>query len=200
MRREDLRHATRRVRDWSLVLDDDVIGRFREGDPTAIREIYGQYGRLLFTVARRIVGTSALADEVVQESFVKAWRAASDFEATRDLAPWLVTITRRTAIDVVRREKAARREPLGDDHAASLGQLDPDLEHSDDVWAVRHAVDQLPDEERDVVRLQHLDGCSHDEVAERLGIPVGTVKSRSFRAHRRLASALGHLRGDADDV
>jgi RNA polymerase sigma-70 factor (ECF subfamily) len=63
-----------------------------------------------------------------------------------------------------------------------------------DAWAVRQAIDELPDDERAVVRLQHVEGLSHVEIAEQLGVPVGTVKSRSFRAHRRLAAALGHLR------
>lgn len=176
-----------------------MIGRFRAGDPTATREVYREYARLVHSVARRVVGSSALADEVVQETFVKAWRAAATFDAARDPAPWLATIAKRTAIDVVRREKASRRQPLGEDDSASMGSLDPDLERSDDIWAVRQAVDQLPADERDVVRLQHLEGFSHDEVAATLGVPVGTVKSRSFRAHRRLASALGHLRGGLDD-
>jgi RNA polymerase sigma-70 factor (ECF subfamily) len=63
-----------------------------------------------------------------------------------------------------------------------------------DAWAVRQAIDELPDDERAVVQLQHVEGLSHVEIADQLGVPVGTVKSRSFRAHRRLASALGHLR------
>jgi hypothetical protein len=63
-----------------------------------------------------------------------------------------------------------------------------------DAWAVRQAIDDLPEDERAVVRLQHVEGLSHVEIAEQLAVPVGTVKSRSFRAHRRLAAALGHLR------
>jgi RNA polymerase sigma-70 factor (ECF subfamily) len=66
-----------------------------------------------------------------------------------------------------------------------------------DAWAVREAIDALPDLEREVVRLQHLESLTQPEIADRLGVPVGTVKSRSFRAHRALAARLGHLRGDA---
>jgi RNA polymerase sigma-70 factor (ECF subfamily) len=66
-----------------------------------------------------------------------------------------------------------------------------------DSWAVRDAVSELPPDEREVVRLQHLDGFTHNEIAEQLGVPVGTVKSRSFRAHQRLAARLGYLRGDS---
>lgn len=68
------------------------------------------------------------------------------------------------------------------------------MDRTFDVWAVRQAIDELPPDEREIVRLQHLEELTHVEVAERLGLPVGTVKSRSFRAHRRLAARLGHLR------
>ena len=68
------------------------------------------------------------------------------------------------------------------------------VERAYDVWAVREAIAELPSEERDVVQLQHVEELSHGEIAERLAVPVGTVKSRSFRAHRRLAARLGHLR------
>ena len=72
--------------------------------------------------------------------------------------------------------------------------LPPEAEQIYDVWEVRRAVDELPDDEREVVRLQHFEGLTHVEIAERLELPLGTVKSRSHRAHKRLAGGLGHLR------
>jgi RNA polymerase sigma-70 factor (ECF subfamily) len=77
-------------------------------------------------------------------------------------------------------------------------ELPPSAEQIETVWAVRSAVDALGDEEREIVRLQHLEGWSHSQIAEQLGIPIGTVKSRSHRAHRRLASRLSYLRDDED--
>jgi RNA polymerase sigma-70 factor (ECF subfamily) len=74
--------------------------------------------------------------------------------------------------------------------------LPPSAEQAYDVWEVRRAIDELPADERDVVKLQHLDGLTQTEVADRLGVPVGTVKSRSFRAHKHLAARLGYLRED----
>jgi RNA polymerase sigma-70 factor (ECF subfamily) len=73
-------------------------------------------------------------------------------------------------------------------------ELPASVERSYEVAEVRAAIDTLPDDEREVVRLQHLEELTHAEVADRLGVPVGTVKSRSFRAHRHLAARLGHLR------
>jgi RNA polymerase sigma-70 factor (ECF subfamily) len=90
-------------------------------------------------------------------------------------------------------------DPLEDITASdpAIVTLPPSAEQVYDVWEVRRAVDELPPEERDIVRLQHFDGLTHQEVADRLGIPLGTVKSRSYRAHQRLAGALGHLREGA---
>ena len=76
----------------------------------------------------------------------------------------------------------------------------PSVEGIYDAWQVRRALDTLPDPDRELIRLQHYRELTHAEIAEQLAIPVGTVKSRSFRAHRRLAGLLGHLRGDAADA
>ncbi len=115
---------------------------------------------------------------------------------SRELAPWLATIARRTAIDVHRREVRRATEPLDDATAVDVAvvELPADVERAYDIWAVREAIDELPADEREVVRLQHVEELTQAEVADRLGVPVGTVKSRSFRAHRRLAARLGHLR------
>ena len=84
-----------------------VMERFRSGDDDAVRSLYQQYGRLVFTIAIRILGDRQLAEDATQQAFLQAWRAASSFDLTRDPAPWLATITRRVAIDMQRSE--ARR-------------------------------------------------------------------------------------------
>ena len=170
---------------------DDVIARFRAGDEQAIRALYRAHGGAIFTVARSITGSRELADDVVQQTFTKAWQAADRFEPGRPIAPWLYAIARRTAIDVLRHE----RRPTTGGHAAEVdpGIAGPSFERTWEIHEVRIAIDGLPPEEREVVRLSHLGGLSHPEIADRLGIPVGTVKSRSARAHRRLAAALRHL-------
>jgi RNA polymerase sigma-70 factor (ECF subfamily) len=171
-------------------MDDDLPG-FRAGDPDAVRAVYRRYAGAVHTVARSMVGDPELAADVVQQTFVKAWRAAASFDETRELAPWLYSIARRTAIDVLRSE----RRPTMGDHAPQVDVAVTTLsfERTWEILEVRHAVDQLPDAEREVVRLSHLVGLTHVEIAERLQVPVGTVKSRSARAHKRLATALGHL-------
>ena len=177
-------------------LDAAVVAGFRAGDPDAVRSVYRAYGRIVFAVAHRMLGDRTLAEEATQQTFVQAWRAADRFDPGRELGPWLATIARRVAIDLHRRE--SRRTATSIDAVAAddpaIVTLPPGVDQVSDVWEVRAAVDALPDDEREVVRLQHLEGHSQSEIAERLGVPLGTVKSRSHRAHQRLAARLGHLR------
>jgi RNA polymerase sigma-70 factor (ECF subfamily) len=183
------------------VLTADDIEGFRGGDPDAIRHVYREYGRLVFAVARKMLASRELAEEATQQTFVKAWQAAASFDASRALGPWLTTIARRTCIDLHRRETRRATSNLDDVTAAhpALVTVGPDVGQSYDAWVVRQAIDELPDDERAIVRMQHVDELSHAEIADKLGVPLGTVKSRSFRAHRRLAAALGHLRQPAGD-
>lgn len=169
---------------------DELQRRFRAGDPDAVRAVYRRHGGAVHTVARSIVGDD-LAGDVVQQTFLKAWRAAASFDADRDLAPWLYGIARRTAIDVLRAERS--QSSGGYAAEVEVGVEAPSMERTWEVFEVRRALDDLPDVEREVVRLSHLEGWTHAEIAERLGVPIGTVKSRSARAHARLAAALAHL-------
>lgn len=176
----------------------DVVERFRTGDHDAVRDVYRQYGRLVYAVAHRVVRDHGLAEEATQQTFVQAWRSASAFEAGREFGPWLATIARRAAIDIHRREQRRPTDALDfvptDD--AAVVTLPPDIGRIYDVWQVREAIDALAPDDRELVRLQHIQGMTHTEIAERLGIPVGTVKSRSFRVHRVLAERLAHLRDE----
>lgn len=161
-----------------------------------MRAVYRSHGRLVYAVAYKVLGDRGLAEEATQVAFVKAWRGAQSFDERRDLGPWLATIARRVAIDLYRREAlrataALESVPPGDPGVVTAPHS---AETVYEVWEVREAVAQLPPDEQEVVRLQHLDGFTHAQIAERLGVAVGTVKSRSFRAHRRLATMLGHLR------
>ncbi|MFV1990552.1 MAG: RNA polymerase sigma factor [Acidimicrobiales bacterium] len=171
---------------------EDLNRRFREGDPEAVSEVYRRYGGPVLTVARSIVGNNEMAADVVQQTFVKAWRSSNRFDVDRDLAPWLYAIARRTAIDMLRSEG----NPTRGDHAPEqdVAVTTISFERTWEIFEVRRAIDGLPESEREVVRLSHLVGLPHGEIADKLGIAVGTVKSRSHRAHKRLAAALAHMR------
>lgn len=179
----------------------DLIERFKTGDPDAVRELYREHGGAVLTVARSIVRDPELAADVVQQTFVKAWRAADRFDGERGIAPWLYAIARRTAIDTLRSEMKPTRG--GHQAEVDVAVTAETLEQTWERYEVRRAIDALPSDEREVVRRSHLEGFTHAQIAEDLGVPVGTVKSRSGRAHRRLALALAHLAANqapTDDV
>jgi RNA polymerase sigma factor (sigma-70 family) len=183
------------------VVDAQSLEAFRRREPSGVRAMYREYGRLVYAIAYRVLGRHDLAEEAAQQTFVQAWQAAERLDPHRDPTPWMATIAKRVAIDIFRRD--ARRPALAladvapDDRA--LVSLPPDLGTLDAVWHVRHAIDALPPDEATIVRMQHLDGMTHTEISEQLGIAVGTVKSRSHRAHRKLAVLLGHLRDEPHD-
>jgi RNA polymerase sigma factor (sigma-70 family) len=178
------------------VQEREIRARFRQGDPDAVRSVYRSHGRLVYAVAYKVLGDRSLAEEATQQAFVKAWRAAQSFDESRELGPWLAAIARRVAIDLYRREAVRAADPLDSVPAGDPGLVSTpeSAETVYDVWEVRQAVAQLPSDEQEVVRLQHLEGFTHAQIAERVGVALGTVKSRSFRAHKRLATLLGHLR------
>jgi RNA polymerase sigma factor (sigma-70 family) len=158
--------------------------------------VYRAYGRLVYAVAYRLLADRSLSEEATQQTFLKAWRASARIDPSRELGPWLATIARRVAIDLHRREAKRSAAPL-DEVAAEhpdLVSMPPTVETASDIWEVRRAVSALPAEDQQVVRLQHFEGLTHAQIAERLRVPVGTVKSRSFRAHKRLATDLAHVR------
>jgi RNA polymerase sigma-70 factor (ECF subfamily) len=165
-----------------------------------VAAMYRDYGHLVYVVAHRVLGSDDLAEEAVQHTFVRAWQSADRFDTGRDPAPWLATIAKHAAIDIYRREARRPTVALADVAAndAAIASPPPDLATLDAVWQVRRALDALAPEEATIVRLQHLDGLTHNEISEKLGIAVGTVKSRSHRAHKKLAKLLGHLKIDTD--
>lgn len=180
--------------------DAGLAAEFATGDPESVRAVYALYGRLVYSVAYKVLGDAGLAEDATQQTFLQAWRAADKYDPSRALGPWLATIARRVAIDVYRQSR--RHQAYGDldESDPALVSAPPSVEQIYEVWEVRRAVDTLPPDERELVRLQHFSGLSHTEIAERLELPVGTVKSRTHRAHRRLVGLLGHLRSGDDDT
>lgn len=169
-------------------MDREVLERFRLGDEAAVKAVYDRFGGPVFALSMSILGEHGSAADATQQTFIKAWRAASTYDAERSFAPWIYAIARRTAIDLYRRRS---RLVVSDD--VDVPSFPPGLETVWEVFEVRAALDRLPDEERQVVKLSHFDGFTHVEISQHLDIPVGTVKSRSHRAHLRLAEMLRHV-------
>jgi RNA polymerase sigma-70 factor, ECF subfamily len=175
-------------------VDRRLLDAFIRRDDAAIREIYRRYGGAVFGIAMKILRDRGHAEEAAQQTFLKAWQAADRIDPNRDIGPWLYTIARRVAIDVYRRERRHTAVELDD---REIAILPPSIEGAWEEWQVRLAVDALPPDERDVLEHTYFLGYTQEETARRLDVPVGTVKSRSYRAHRKLAESLDHLQEES---
>jgi RNA polymerase sigma-70 factor (ECF subfamily) len=170
--------------------------RFRDGDAGALAEVYDRYARAVWAVAMTVTRADHLAQEAVQEAFIRAWNAAPSYDPGRDLGPWLLTIARYAALDLLRRELRSTRGGHEPEQDAVVEP--PAFDQIWLSWAVQEGLRQLAEHEREIVRLSFYENLSHAEIAERLLLPIGTVKSRSHRAHRRLAELLAHLRDNPE--
>jgi len=165
--------------------------RFSAGDESALAEVFDQYAGPMMAVASHALADRRLAEEAVQQAFVHAWKARSNFDPDRALGPWLRSIVRRTAVDAWRRERRHTVHSLHEVAPSDLPSVDPpSIAAASDVWTVRQAIDALPPTSREVVRLAHLEQLTQSEIAARLDVPLGTVKSRTHQAYRQLAAAL----------
>jgi RNA polymerase sigma-70 factor (ECF subfamily) len=174
----------------------ELAAGFAAGEPGSVAEMYRDYGRLVFAVTNRVLGDAGLAEEATRQTFVRAWRLAADLHPGHDLEPWLAGIAVRTARDIhhhnrahANPEAAGPGEPMTTDPTPPTGQ-------GEDVWLVRRALDRLPADDREFLRLQHDRRLTQREISDHLNVPLDRVKSRSHQAHRRLAVALGRVRAD----
>jgi len=176
--------------------DPTLVSRIARGDETAFELAYDRHGGLLFGSLVRFLGDREAAAEVVQDAFMALWRRSSTFDpAMGSLPGWLLSIARHRAIDRLRSE--ARRPALAPvEYLEDSRDADPERDpagFADRRWAdsvVRSMVSELPEAERHVVALAYTDGLSQSAIADRLGVPIGTVKSRTRRALARLRTRL----------
>jgi RNA polymerase sigma-70 factor (ECF subfamily) len=144
-----------------------------------------------YGLALRILRDPALAQDAVQDAFLGVWRTAASFDARRGNAQtWLLTLVHRRAVDVVRREQRRRTEPLDDAPVASGASTEEEASVREQRRAVQAALAQLPGDQREALELSYYGGLTQTELAERLGIPLGTVKSRVFAGLARLRDLL----------
>ena len=170
--------------------ESDLIGRAQRGDTHAYEELVHAYQGIAFRTAYVIARNAADAEDAAQDGFVKAWRALGRFRAGAPFRPWLLQIVANEARN--RRRSAGRREHLALRAAAEepSGGAAPSPEaallSAETREALLAGVNELPDDQREVVALRYFLGLSEAEVAETLGVPHGTVKSRNARALERL--------------
>lgn len=177
--------------------DRELMARLSRGDEDAFRRLFQRYAPTAKALALRVTRRSHLAEEIVQEAFMAVWRDPDAYDDQRgSVKSWLMATVHHRAVDLVRREEAHRRRAEATIPEAAEEQAD----HADDVVqrlglseerrVVRAALADLPVEQRDVLEAMYFDGLSQSQIAERTGIPLGTVKSRTLLGMRRMRDAL----------
>jgi RNA polymerase sigma factor (sigma-70 family) len=170
-----------------------LVERLSGGDETALVELYDRYAPFVYGLAVRTLVDRQIAEEVTQEVFVSLWEHPKQIEPGRGtLRGFLGTLTHRRAVDAVRREEARRRREVRvARHEGSVPDVADVVLRSDTTGRVRNAVEVLPDAQRQALELAYFDGYTYRQVAEVLGIPEGTAKSRLRLALTRIAEHLG---------
>jgi RNA polymerase sigma-70 factor (ECF subfamily) len=172
--------------------DDAVLDLLARSDDSALAELYDRYGGPAHRLALRVVRDASLAQDAVQDAFLTAWRTASGFDPRRgSVSTWLLTLVHRRAVDVVRREDRRRGSPLDDAPIASGDATDETAETRALRRDVQAALEELSTAEREALELAYYGGLSQSEIAEKLDVPLGTVKSRMFAGLARLRDVLG---------
>ena len=171
--------------------DGDLILRIGAGDRGAFEQLYKRYARSVFGLALRRLGDRGRAEDAVQETFTSIWRSAPTYRPERGPGgPWLYAVARNAIVDRGRARSEPPVETPTDSPEPGLGP--PERAEAGWVaWRVHRALEELPERERTVVELAYWGGLSQSEIADYLGIPLGTVKTRTRSALRRLADELG---------
>ncbi len=184
-------------------IDASLLARMVRGDEGALRMLYDRLSSLAYGMALRIAGNPDAAQDVVQEAFLRVWRRADTFDPERGRArPWFLRLVRNVAIDQLRSRGVRSRAELDQAHDASA---DIPSERPDDVAAreeraarIRSALAGLPPDQRRAVEIAYFEGLSHSEIAEREGMPLGTVKTRIREGVLRLRAFIVRSEGHGD--
>jgi RNA polymerase sigma factor (sigma-70 family) len=178
-------------RDLVHLSDEALVALVARGEEDALAALYDRFGRTAYGLALRVVRDAELAEDVVQEAFLSLWRTAGRFVPERARAgTWLLTLVHRRAVDLVRREERRRAEPIESAPEAA------DAAAEEAPWLrlererVRAALASLPDAQREAIELAYYGGFTQAELADRLGQPLGTIKSRMFAGLARLGELL----------
>jgi RNA polymerase sigma-70 factor, ECF subfamily len=171
--------------------DEELLGLVARSDDLALAELYDRFGGVAYGLALRILRDEALAQDAVQDAFLAVWRSAPAFMPERARpSTWILTLVHRRSVDLVRREQRRRTEPLEPEQFPASDASDEEASIRFHRRVVQEALGRLPAEQRQALELAYYGGLSQSEVAERLGQPLGTIKSRTFAGLARLRELL----------
>ncbi len=176
--------------------DGDLAKRLQRREAAALGELYDRYGKIAYSLIYRVVRDSGVAEDLVQETFLRVWNRSQGFDAERGaLGPWLLAVARNRAIDYVRSSGGKMaRGALELDYAeqpAVFINFEADVLSQDRARRVRAALERLNENQRNVIELAYFEGLSQTEMAERMGQPLGTVKTWVRTALKNLRDDLG---------
>jgi RNA polymerase sigma factor (sigma-70 family) len=197
----DFREATEARAGSKLVhlSDEALLALASRSDDAALGELYDRYGRVAYGLALRILRDRTLAEDAVQEAFLAVWRSAGSFLAEQGKpSTWILTLVHRRAVDLVRREERRRGEPFDELVQATGEATDEEAWLRAQRQVVQEALRKLPPEQREALELAYYGGFTQSELAERLGQPLGTIKSRMFTGLKRLRELLAESGLDVD--
>ena len=182
-------------RDLAHVSDEALLSLVASSDDQALAELYDRFGRVAYGLALRILRDEALAQDAVQEAFLAIWRSADRFLAERAKAStWILTLVHRRSVDLVRREDRRRGEPLESaGEPAAPETVEDEAALGFERRVVQEALSRLQPEQREALELGYYGGLTQSELAERLGLPLGTIKSRMFTGLSRLRELLAEV-------
>ncbi len=181
----------RRRREHAHLSDEALVALVARSTDSALAELYDRYSRIAYGLALRILRDAALAEDAVQDGFLSVWRTAPQFIPERAKASsWILTLVHRRAVDLVRREERRRGDPLDGVTDATSGGADEAAWLAFERTRVQEALKKLPDGQREALELAYYGGFTQSELAERLGEPLGTIKSRMFNGLRTLGGLL----------
>jgi len=176
--------------------DRNLAERLRKREPAVMGELYDRYGKLAYSLIYRIVRDTGVAEDLVQETFLRVWNRAQGFDAERGaLGPWLLAVARNRAIDYVRsaggKMTRGALELDAAEHPAVFVNFEAEVLSQDRARRVRGALGRLNENQRHVIELAYFEGLSQSEMAERMGQPLGTVKTWVRTALKNLREELG---------
>jgi len=175
--------------------DPDLVQRLQRRDPQALADLYDRYGRLVYALILRIVKDAGIAEDLVQETFLRVWNRVHGFDAQKGaIGPWLLAVARNRAIDYLRSAGGRERNAVEfeeTDHPSLYCDMERDILLSDTARMVKAAMEKLSPNQRQVIELAYFEGLSQTEMAERMGQPLGTVKTWVRTALKILRDDLG---------